>query len=305
MNKEVKDILDARRLKAERVANHYKQLLLSMPKVKLLYQAEIELKLQKSRADAFGEPYDDKALKVAELNLNQIFAQIGFKRENLIPQYTCKKCCDTGFVDGKICSCVAKIQSAINLKNSQISSFKEFSEIDYNLICNENLKELIAKLQKISQSENSKYRMITLCGNAGVGKTFILQCMASEFLKRNKNVLMDTAFKINNDFLKLHTSPLEKDKISYFEKYLTPDVLIIDDLGSEPPFKNVTKEYLYLLLNQRGLDKKITLISTNLLPSNLSDKYGERCFSRIINKAQNLFIKIENEDLRFKKIKRN
>lgn len=303
MNKEVKEILNTRRLKAERVANHYRQLILSMPKVKKLYQIEIDLTLKKAKAEAFCQPFDVAKLNEAKQNLDKVFLAIGFKRENLSPHYTCPLCEDTGYIEGKECQCVAKIQSELNLKNSQITNFKEFDDIDYNMISTEMLKNLIQKLQKISQTENQKYRLITLCGNAGVGKTFFLQCMANEYLKRSKNVLMDTAFKINNDFLKLHTSKEQKDKISYMDKYLAPDVLIIDDLGSEPTYKNVTKEYFYLLLNQRGLDKKITLISTNLLPQHLSDRYGERCFSRIINKANNLLLKIENDDLRFRKIK--
>ena len=304
MNKKIKEILDARRLKAERVANHYKQLILSMPKVKKLYQDEVELILQKTKAEAFGNPFDPTPLNEARARLDAVFAEIGFQRANLYPKYFCPLCQDTGFVEGKECACVAKIKSELNLKQSQIANFMSFENIDYSMISTDVLKGIIAKLQKISQTENQKYRMITLCGNAGVGKTFFLQCMANEFLKRNKNVLMDTAFQINNDFLKLHTSFEQKDKIAYLDKYLEPDVLIIDDLGSEPTYKNVTKEYFYLLLNQRGLDKKITLISTNLLPSNLSDRYGERCFSRIINKAHNLFLKIENDDLRFRKIKK-
>ncbi|MBR2221297.1 MAG: ATP-binding protein [Clostridia bacterium] len=304
MNKQIKEILDSRRLKAERVANHYKQLIFSMPKVKKLYQDEVELILQKTKAEAFGTPFDPTPLNEARARLDAVFAEIGFQRANLYPKYFCPLCQDTGFVEGKECACVAKIKSELNLKQSQIANFMSFENIDYSMISTDVLKGIIAKLQKISQTENQKYRMITLCGNAGVGKTFFLQCMANEFLKRSKNVLMDTAFQINNDFLKLHTSFEQKDKIAYLDKYLEPDVLIIDDLGSEPTYKNVTKEYFYLLLNQRGLDKKITLISTNLLPSNLSDRYGERCFSRIINKAHNLFLKIENDDLRFRKIKK-
>lgn len=304
MNKQIKEILDSRRLKAERVANHYKQLILSMPKVKKLYQEEVDLILQKAKAEAFGEVFDPAPLNAAKARLDAVFAEIGFQRTNLYPKYSCPICQDTGFVEGKECACVAKIKSELNLKQSQIANFMSFENIDYSMISTDVLKGIIQKLQKISQTENQKYRMITLCGNAGVGKTFFLQCMANEFLKRSKNVLMDTAFQINNDFLKLHTSFEQKDKIAYLDKYLEPDVLIIDDLGSEPTYKNVTKEYFYLLLNQRGLDKKITLISTNLLPSNLSDRYGERCFSRIINKAHNLFLKIENDDLRFRKIKK-
>ena len=134
MNKQIKEILDSRRLKAERVANHYKQLILSMPKVKKLYQEEVDLILQKAKAEAFGENFDPAPLNAAKARLDAVFAEIGFQRTNLYPKYSCPICQDTGFVEGKECACVAKIKSELNLKQSQIENFMSFENIDYSMI---------------------------------------------------------------------------------------------------------------------------------------------------------------------------
>ena len=81
---------------------------------------------------------------------------------------------------------------------------------------------------------------------------------------------------------------------------LESDVLIIDDFGSEPKTK-ATEEYFYAILNERLVKNKHTIISTNLLPMQILDKYGERTFSRLNNKASSVMLKIENKDLRLKR----
>jgi len=126
--------------------------------------------------------------------------------------------------------------------------------------------------------------------------------LASELIKQNKFVVYTTAFEMNNDFLKYHTT-FNEEKMKYLSKYLECDALVIDDLGSEPVYKNVTLEYLYLVLNQRMTEQKIIILNTNLMLSELRDKYGERNFSRLINKRQNILVEFENEDLRLKKTK--
>ena len=76
------------------------------------------------------------------------------------------------------------------------------------------------------------------------------------------------------------------------------DVLFLDDLGSENKIKNVTNEYLYLVLNERMLNHKKTVITTNLNLAQIQDVYGERIFSRLMHKKHSLKIKMEGKDLR-------
>lgn len=299
MNKRVKEILEERRLIAENVAKKNLEQVFSITELKSLYQKEKKFRIQKAKAKVLNLPFDESELNRTIALFDKLLETTTLKRKDLTPQYTCFKCGDTGFVDNHECECVKKIQTELNLKDAQLSTLKSFNDVDYSLFDNENIKKAYA-LMKDFTIKPSKYVFVTLSGGTGVGKTFLLECVANEFINQNKNVLFQTAFVLNNDFLRFHTT-FDNDKLAKIEKYLVPDVLVIDDLGSEPFYRNVTQEYLYLVLNQRTIDKKITLISTNLTPNQLKDKYGDRCFSRIVNKAQNLLIKMENGDIRLKK----
>ena len=141
---------------------------------------------------------------------------------------------------------------------------------------------------------------IIISGASGVGKSFLLECMLSELIKQKKYVLYTTAFTMSQNLLKYHTN-FDTSKESILSPYLECDVLIIDDLGSEPIFKNVSEEYLYLILNQRLFEQKPVIISTNLTLSEIQDRYGERIFSRLVSKNVSKLFKIENSDLRLKK----
>ena len=58
------------------------------------------------------------------------------------------------------------------------------------------------------------------------------------------------------------------------------DLLIIDDLGTELTNAFVASQ-LFLCINERILQKKSTIISTNLDMNAFRDTYTERVFSRI------------------------
>ena len=104
---------------------------------------------------------------------------------------------------------------------------------------------------------------------------------------------------MNNTFLNYHIS-FDPNRDQIIKPYLESQVLIIDDLGSEPMIKNVTCEYLYLILNERMLNNLPTIITTNLDLRDILAHYGERVFSRISNKKLSLLINLENDDLRLK-----
>ncbi len=63
------------------------------------------------------------------------------------------------------------------------------------------------------------------------------------------------------------------------------DLLIIDDLGTEMTTDFSVSE-LFGIINDRLIQpRKATLISTNLTPENIQDRYSERLSSRILGKA--------------------
>ena len=65
--------------------------------------------------------------------------------------------------------------------------------------------------------------------------------------------------------------------------------------------KNVTIEYLYLVLDTRLRNNLKTIITTNLTPEQVQDVYEDRVFSRIFNKQVSVVINMTGNDLRFKK----
>jgi DNA replication protein len=83
-----------------------------------------------------------------------------------------------------------------------------------------------------------------------------------------------------------------------FDEMLSCPVLLIDDLGSEPMLNNISKEYLYVLLNERMGRKLKTVIATNLTQPQIKDLYQERIMSRLSDKAYWDRLVLQGKDLR-------
>ena len=98
-------------------------------------------------------------------------------------------------------------------------------------------------------------------------------------------------------FTSYHTT-LDLSKTDYLNSMLKSDCLLIDDLGTEPIKRNITLEYLYLILNERLNSNKKTIITTNLNLEEILSRYGERIFSRIANKKTSKCFQMQGNDLR-------
>lgn len=299
MDKKIKEILDERKFNAEQIAKNNLLQAFSLPGFKELYALEKSLIIEKTKCEIYEKQFDNKKLEDIINKQNQILKSINLTVKDLTPKYHCPKCEDTGYVKGVLCECVNQINSLINLEKIDMNSLKTFNESDLSIFSNQDIPDFYNKMQLWVKNKKRKF-FIVVQGNSGTGKTFLLECLASELIKQNKYVIYTTAFEMNNDFLKYHTT-FNEEKMKFISKYLECDALVIDDLGSEPVYKNVTLEYLYLVINQRMIEQKITIISTNLDLSELRDKYGERNFSRLINKKISMTYKFEETDLRLKR----
>lgn len=239
----------------------------------------------------------EKLLSEKIANQNKIRIPLNIK-------FDCNKCKDRGEVNGQRCSCFNKKVSGLLIKESgvQTENLKRFSDSDFSKFENpDEIKKIYTAFDKIiSNFGGVKYKNFLIEGDSGVGKTFLLSAIAGECIEKGFSTFFVTAFNLNNLMLKYHTT-FEEDK----EKFLAPvfdcDVLIIDDLGTEQIFKNVTKEYLLEILKERVLSGKHTFISTNLSLEQIIDRYGERIFSRMVDKSNSLTVKMENKNLRLKK----
>lgn len=226
---------------------------------------------------------------------------------SITPQYQCNNCLDTGYKNGRLCSCVRqKIRRRISdicgiPKNIQC----DFEKCDLSVFQDENqqkiMKETYDKMKEYCHKfSDTAITSIIFSGSTGTGKTYLISAMATELSMAGYDVFFTTAFGLNNIFLKSHTAAIE-EKSQFIEPLLKCDLLIIDDLGTEPVYRNVSHEYLYTVINERKINKQHTLISTNLTQDEIINRYGERIFSRLNNKADSLFLSLEGKDIRLNK----
>lgn len=290
----VRDIIDARREAARKAAERRSEEL----REKSAEIAQIDAELSKTGPLIFKtvcEGGDIAPLKKRnqELNLHRknIIESLGYPINYCEVKYSCPICNDTGFVDIKMCSCFRELLTVENIKESGMGRLLEEQSFDnFNISHyaeNEdsyrrmeyNVKT--AKAYAMGFGKEYKGKNLLLIGKTGTGKTHISTSIAKIVISKGYDVLYESAQNIvsafENDRFRSGYGPSESES----EKYLTCDLLILDDLGTE--FVNqFTVSCLYNLFNTRRNRGLSTIVSTNLSAEELSAKYDDRIYSRIV-----------------------
>ena len=115
-----------------------------------------------------------------------------------------------------------------------------------------------------------KPRNLLLFGAPGLGKTHLSAAIAREVSEQGFSVVYDTAVHVFERFegRKFGREEDEGD----VERVLTCDLLILDDLGTEMTTAFV-QSALYQIVNTRLMERRSTIISTNLSPEKLAQRY--------------------------------
>lgn len=302
--KKVKDIIANKKMTAEQVAQNNLNTALQNPQYKKLDSeiASLTISIAQLEIDDKDTAKLEKELKTKQQEQENLLKQMNLSLKDIKPQYSCPKCNDGGIYEDKHCSCFEKLLNQEFLKTNKIESNKEqtFQNSDSSKISPETA-EVYNKMQLwCKKFPNVKTKNLILQGGTGIGKTYLVNAIANELTIKNFIVQNLSAFAFNNLVLKYHTC-FDEGKEFYLENLLDCDLLIVDDLGTENIFKNVTKEYLYLVVNERLLSNKPTIITTNMSPSDILDRYGERVFSRLMNKSNSRMLKLTGTDNRLKK----
>jgi len=231
-----------------------------------------------------------------KIKIHNFLAINNIDQSKLTPKYDCQICNDTGVAGGRICKCLLnELNLQLSLRASSQTEFKSFKDCNKEIMDDTDLKACEWLKTWCARYPNITKTNVNIMGGAGCGKTFLLECVANELLKKGVIVCYKTAFEIN-ELARLYHIGKSYD----FSDCLNADVLLIDDLGTEPILRNVTKEYLYNLVNIRQLNNKPTFISTNLSLDNILERYDERIFSRLANKNLATVIQLVSQDKRLK-----
>ncbi len=275
-----------------------------IPELKQLEDCMISLSAQSGRLSLRGDDSELAQLKDRLIDLKarqiELLVEHNLGADYLEFRYQCQKCKDSGFVGTEKCTCfkqaiadliydASNLKSILNKENFKHFSFSYYSD-DYidetlNLSPRSNMQKIVAASKQFIHHFNVKHDNLLFMGNSGVGKTFLANCIARELLDKGYTVIYLTAFRMF-DILERHKFGKEEDSTyiaaTQFDYILDCDLLIIDDLGTE--LNNAfTNSQLYLVINERLLKQKSTIISTNLSLDNMNANYGERIFSRLIS----------------------
>ncbi|MBR5336821.1 MAG: ATP-binding protein [Lachnospiraceae bacterium] len=240
-----------------------------------------------------------------------LLESMGYSEDYLTLRYFCKDCHDTGYTGGKRCHCYKELATRYmyqdtNLKNIDASQTFESFTFDYyddsytDPVTGKtplaSAKEAYDKALHFVKNFGEGSGNIFIYGDTGVGKTFLLNCIANELINMNSSVIYFTSFELFDSIARYTFRENNPDAI--YDHLFECDVLLIDDLGTELVNSFVSSQ-LFLIVNERILNKRSTIISTNLSVNDIIDNYTERTFSRI-SMAYDI-IKLTGADIRIKK----
>lgn len=262
----------------------------------------------------------NQKIEILKSEKNEIISNLNLPEDYLTPNYSCKICNDTGYVQNantsEMCNCLKQEIFNIeynksNIANLEKQNFENFSLEKYsNQINKEKYNSEISPRENINLIKNICMNFINnfddpneknllFTGTTGLGKTFLSSCIAKEMIQRDKTVLYQTAPIMLDTIIDNKFNKNTSNDITY-KNLLEVDLLIIDDLGTES-LNNIKFTELFNIINTRLLNQNNkclkTIISTNLSLPILNKTYGERITSRLIGNYN--ICRFFGEDIRF------
>ena len=236
-------------------------------------------------------------------NINNIIKELanyakskGYDIQSTTYTPICSECEDLGTKkDGSLCNCFYTLRKNLTLKRYPMLNVPNLDRIDTSIYDSKNLinNKKIIKLMDYFLNDN-KYSLIVLYGKPGVGKSYLAYSAGNTYASNNiVSVIpaIDTTSLFKFDF---KTNRIYGEEELYF-----PDLLIIDDLGSEHYFDNINDTGLLQLLEIRKNNK--TIITSNLNPAQIEARYHQRIYSRLTSSSCLIIEMSSDKDLRSKK----
>ncbi|MCQ2442635.1 MAG: ATP-binding protein [Oscillospiraceae bacterium] len=248
------------------------------------------------------------AIRDANLALQQERAQLlqrnGYSPDYLLEKPVCPLCKDSGWVGARMCDCLKSLcteeqnlllSSMLDLKDQSFENFR----LDYYSPTDQAIMGMVLNICRNFAVEfgTYAYQNLMLFGPPGVGKTFLSAAIARVVSERGFSVVYDTAIQIFSQF-EMEKFTHDPESIKSTQRYLSCDLLILDDLGSEflSPMVQTT---LYHLINARLVSNRCTVISTNLTLTDIDTRYSRQSASRL--KGEYQLLRCVGPDIRQKK----
>ena len=293
-----------------------------IPELEEMDHSISSLSVKKARLLLDGDQTALSSLKseIEELSARKpaLLKSHGLPANYLEMHYQCPDCKDTGYIGTHKCHCFKKaivdyLYTQSNLKD--ILDKENFSTCSLTYYSRNHIDPLTGRssLESMETALNvchnfvdtfsEEFHNILLYGDTGVGKTFLSNCIARDLIDAGYSVLYYSAPNLFN-ILAQGTFDHNDYESKQMQQYVYDcDLLIVDDLGTELA-NAFTASQFFTCINERLLNMKSTVVSTNLSLDSLADLYTERSFSRITSNY--ILLKLFGDDIRIiKKIRAN
>ena len=266
------------------------------------------LRAQMPQLFALSLQHGDTSAEVGALREENLALQAeraALLRANGLPEdwtdeiVSCPQCRDKGYLpDGKICDCLMKLYNAeatadlSSLLRVGNESFERFSLDWYDEASG--ARQQMAMTLEFAREYAEHFAPgapnLLLQGGTGLGKTYLSACIARVVSERGCSVAYETASTCLAAFeaAKFRPfTPMGEQGQARVEQYLSCDLMILDDLGTEM-ISPYSVSALYTLINTRLSSRKATIISTNLTDADLERCYTPQILSRLEGEYQTL-----------------
>lgn len=217
----------------------------------------------------------------------------------------CAICGGTGYVGAQMCECLSELcrqeqkRELSGLLGTGKERFESFSLSYYPEQYDQDLgaspRQIMGRTLNVCRRYAQSFRPgsgnLLLSGAPGLGKTLLSACIARTVADGGYSVAYASAPKLFSAFERERFGSGGED----LERYTRCDLLMIDDLGAEMTTQFVIST-LYTLVNDRLLDHRAMVVSTNLRPEDLDPRYGPQLSSRLLGSFQ--YVPFVGRDIR-------
>lgn len=307
INQKADEILNNKRLEALHNQDRMRSIVYSQfPRLQEIEQQLIIIGSETAKAVLNGGSAVEMTKKLAKESLalqseaRDILVSHGYKEDALEPHFSCTKCNDIGRYDDEkgrtvLCDCLKKIRIDVacdELNKSsplELSSFDNFSLDYYDMDIQEDkqvspyerMSKVLAYCKKYARTFSLDSPSIMMRGATGLGKTHLSLAIANEVIQNGFGVIYVSAPMLLSTLEKSHFKYDYDTEEETINSLVTCDLLIIDDLGTEFQSSYSTST-IYNIFNSRLLNRKPTIMNTNLTLKDLEKSYSPRFVSRVM-----------------------
>ncbi len=175
----------------------------------------------------------------------QLLASAGLPEDYLQPHYQCPKCEDTGYIDGRMCSCLKELLrkeayrrlndstplSLCTFDSFSLSYYPDTSDSPDRPSPRAQIGKILSYCRRYAANFSPDSPSLLMQGGTGLGKTHLSLSIANEAIERGFGVIYGSTQNLASSLEKERFRRDSDDETN--QMLLSCDLLILDDLGTE------------------------------------------------------------------------